>query len=103
MKIVVISILVVPAYQNGYCVKQNNGDQNSGVIKINNLNIKSQTLKYDCLKKCHLYSTATGCEVIWDQGNRGCYVHTQEVARGNGVPKHGCWIFNKGMSKTEVT
>ena len=88
--------ILAGAYQKGFCVKQSNHDQNGGVIKINNLNANTHAIKNDCLKKCLSYSSATGCEVIWDQVNRGCYVHTQEVARGNGAARHGCWIF-KGM------
>lgn len=33
--------------------------------------------------------------MIWNQGNRGCYVHTQAVARGNGAAHHRCWVFSK--------
>merc|ERR1711862_85986 len=45
---------------------------------------------------------ATGCEVIWDQGNRGCYVHTAEVERGNGVARHQCWIFSNIQDSNEA-
>ena len=41
------------------------------------------------------YTGATGCEVIWDRPNRGCYVMTQPVARGNFVARHSCWVFSK--------
>merc|ERR1712003_389092 len=42
----------------------------------------------------------TGCELIWNQGNQGCYLHTREIARGNGVGNHYCWVhdFAPGMA-----
>lgn len=43
--------------------------------------------------ECMNYWGATGCEVIWDQDNKGCYVHTEEVAFGNGVDNHLCLVF----------
>ena len=49
----------------------------------------------NCLRECHTRQGATGCEVIWDQGNRGCYIHTQSVAKGNEADRHYCWIFSK--------
>ena len=49
----------------------------------------------ECLKHCQFFQFATGCEVIWNQGNRGCYAHTKEVARGNGHDNHFCWVFSK--------
>ena len=81
--------------ENGFCVKSNGLDQNSGVIKLNNLDGNTFERQAACLRLCSVYQKATGCEVIWNQGNRGCYVHTQEVARGNGVGNHACWIFPK--------
>jgi len=78
--------------QAGFCVKQNGGDQNSGVVKLNSLDGKTLKSQEDCLKLCLATTGVTGCEVIWDQGNRGCYAHTHSVARGNGVARHICWI-----------
>ena len=37
----------------------------------------------------------TGCEMIWNQGNRGCYGHTAPVHRENNVAQHLCYIVNK--------
>lgn len=81
------------AAQNGFCVKSDGHDQNSGVYKLSNKNF-SQELFKECKKLClqSNHDTITGCEAIWDQGNAGCYVHTQSVARGNGVGRHMCWI-----------
>ena len=81
--------------EKGFCVKENGGDQNSGVIKLNELDGNTPQRKEECLELCHSNDQATGCEVIWDQGNRGCYVHTQEIARGNGRDRHDCWVFSK--------
>jgi hypothetical protein len=36
---------------------------------------------------CQAYTAATGCEVVWDLGNRGCYIHTKEIAKGNSVAR----------------
>lgn len=83
--------------ENGFCVKSNGADQNSGVVKIDALSNygTSEEARHACLAKCHARADATGCEVIWNQGNRGCYAMTQAVARGNGVGNHYCWIFSK--------
>jgi len=81
--------------ESGFCVLPNGGDQNSGVIKVNNVNGDTATAQKNCLSACQAYGGATGCEVIWDQRNRGCYIHTQSVARGNRVARHACWIFSK--------
>ena len=81
--------------EKGFCVLPNGGDQNSGVIKLNNVDGNTAQAQATCLNLCRQRAGATGCEVIWHQGNRGCYVHTQTVARGNGVSRHMCWIFSK--------
>jgi len=39
--------------------------------------------------------------VIWNQGNRGCYAHTQPIARGNGAGNHACWVFSKCAKKAK--
>lgn len=96
------AVIKAGSYENGFCVTVNNRDQNSGVMRINGDNIDTDAKKQDCLQKCLTYESATGCEVIWDQGNRGCYVHTQDVARGNGVQRHGCWIFSNSLVATKV-
>jgi len=81
--------------QVGFCVKGNGADQNHGVIKLNSVNGNTEESQELCLYKCKDTSGAfTGCEIIWDQSNRGCYRHTGEVARGNGVGRHFCWICN---------
>merc|ERR1712115_327451 len=81
--------------ERGFCVKRNGHDQNHGVVKLNGLDGNTAQRQRKCLKMCLARRGATGCEVIWHQGNRGCYVHTREVARGNNAPRHRCWIFSK--------
>uniref|UniRef100_A0A7M5WJ62 DUF5648 domain-containing protein n=2 Tax=Clytia hemisphaerica TaxID=252671 RepID=A0A7M5WJ62_9CNID len=79
----------------GFCVQPNGCDQNSGVIKMNSFEGNTQQRQQECLKKCLAHPGATGCEVIWHQSNRGCYIHTQSVARGNNAARHSCWVFSK--------
>ena len=81
--------------EQGYCVTANGADQNSGVIKLNSLDGNTWNRQEQCLKLCRSVAGVTGCEVIWDQDSRGCYAHTQEVASGNGVDRHHCWVFSK--------
>ena len=78
----------------------NGGDQNSGVFKLNSVDGKTQGMKSFCYEQCRNYPGATGCEVAWSQGNRGCYAHTNAVARGNGVNNYVCWVFSKCQGKT---
>ena len=82
--------------EQGYCITLFGRDQNSGVKKLNGM-YNGDTLdgQKECLKLCRSVQGVTGCEVIWDQGNRGCYAHTREVARGNGEARHKCWVFSK--------
>ena len=88
-------LISVCPIEHGFCVRSNNGDQNSGVIKLNNVDGNTAQAQATCLRLCKSYTHATGCEVIWHQGNRGCYVHTRDIARGNGVARHMCWVFSK--------
>merc|ERR1711879_357361 len=81
--------------EKGFCVRQNGADQNDGVIKINSLDGNTRDREKVCLDACNKHPGATGCETIWDQGNRGCYVHTKDIARGNDVARHSCWVFSK--------
>ena len=74
---------------------ENGRDQNSGVIKMNNVDGNTEAAQNECMKLCLQRKDATGCEVIWNQGNRGCYIHTQHVAKGNNAGNHYCWIFSK--------
>ena len=72
----------------GYCVKQSGLDQNSGVIKLS-----SNTKR--CFQQCKDHAGSTGCELILKRSNRGCYAHTNNIARGNGANRHFCWVFSK--------
>jgi len=83
--------------ENGFCVKANGADQNSGVIKLDSLGTygTEDAARANCLQRCRDHDGATGCEVIWNQGNKGCYVQTQAIDRGNNVGNHYCWVFSK--------
>ena len=81
--------------EKGFCVTQNGVDQNSDVTKLNNINGGTSESQMDCLKQCYALPGATGCEVIWDQDDRGCYVHKNAIAKENNAAKHGCWVFSK--------
>ena len=82
--------------QAGYCVTSDGSDQNSGVVKLANWDHDTDEKKAECLLACADEPDFTGCEVIWGQSNAGCYVHTQEVAKGNGYAKHSCWLKEAG-------
>lgn len=83
--------------EQGFCLKADGSDpgQFSGQVQLNNINVNTPEKQEECLLLCRSIAGATGCEAIWDRGNMGCYVHTQEVASGSGDNKHFCWIFSK--------
>jgi len=86
----------IPAgWEYGFCVTSTGADQNSGVVKLagGDYGPDAESIN-ECLELCKATAGNTGCEVIWGQGNRGCYVHTQEVARGNLMAKHLCYPTN---------
>ena len=76
--------------ENGFCVLSNGADQNNGVKKSDPLILNGD----QCLKWCESQKDLTGCEFIWNQGNKGCYAHHESVSRGNGRANHYCWIAN---------
>jgi hypothetical protein len=87
-------------WRKGFCVKSNNADQNSGVFKLEGGDFLDKEFDKDeekvahCLELCACYDEApvTGCEMIWEQNNRGCYVHTDRIAKGNNVVRHSCYL-----------
>merc|ERR1712166_481261 len=80
------------AWPAGFCMSNAN-DQNNGVTKLEGGNYEGNTKEAQCLAQCKEHSADwTGCEVIWDQGNRGCYVHTEHVNYANNVDKHKCLL-----------
>ena len=81
--------------EKGFCVLANGADQNSGVKKLNSVDGNTIKAQEECMKLCKTVDDATGCEVIWDQVNRGCYAHTQDISHGNNVDRHFCWVFSK--------
>ena len=90
--------------EKGFCVLADGTDQNAGVIKLDDSDGRTPQRKTQCLEKCSKHAGATGCELIWDNWfNKGCYVHTKAVAKGNGEKNHICWIFPKNESCTTTT
>jgi hypothetical protein len=81
--------------QKGFCVTKSGRDQNSGVKKLMSGDINTDAKKNECLQKCAQVNGMKGCEAIWSQGNRGCYVHTKAIDRGNGRGRHACWVRGK--------
>jgi len=87
-------------WQKGFCVLSNNRDQNSGVKLLEAGDFLDKKFEKDedkvahCLHlcACHKEDPVTGCEMIWNQSNRGCYVHTDFIAKGNGVERHSCYL-----------
>ena len=85
--------------EQGYCVKGDRSDQNSGVVRLwDKDRVMTPLVKDDCLRQCGDYLGATGCEIRYSElGNMalGCDVHTAEIARGNNAAEHDCWVFSK--------
>merc|ERR1719356_474985 len=82
---------------NGYCLDPNGHDQNSGLIKIGNDHDygPSEDKIQECFNLCRKSSYAgkiTACEAIWQLSNRGCYIHTKPVFKGNGATRHKCSV-----------
>eukprot|EP00957_Ditylum_brightwellii_P061912 4698472-Ditylum_brightwellii.AAC.1 len=65
--------------QNGFCMTSDGLDQNSGVYQLASGDFENTEMQTECLLMCASYPGHTGCEAIWNQYNRGCYVHTKEV------------------------
>ena len=86
----------IPEKEDGWCVKADNSDQNDGVELLYGGDVKTPEELEACLSACMAIESWTGCEAIWDQSNRGCWVHTLEVDHGNLYPyNHACWINGK--------
>jgi len=79
-------------WTRGYCTV-NREDQNSGVLKVSSQNMNSDNIREQCLDVCKTVPGATGCEVVWDLINQGCYVHTQRITEASGAARHYCAIF----------
>jgi len=91
--------------QKGFCVDRNGADVNVSSVSVMPHWTTSEASKC-CLKAC--FSAArdalldpvglmpvTGCEVIWNQSNQGCYIHHSSlITKGNGHDRHLCWIAN---------
>ena len=89
----------------GICLDINGEDQNSGVIKLDNINGDTHAAQQACLEKCRNTAGATGCEVVRDYGEwSGCYAHTAELSQhGDGMDKSLCWVLSKCQGKEKET
>lgn len=87
--------LLLPTMR-GYCLDSSGNDQNTGVVQIYGGDFgPDESLQMDCLDRCNKASAVrriTGCEAIWWQNNRGCYIHTKEIAFSRNNDRHSCWI-----------
>lgn len=85
-----------------------NEDQNTGVVKLEGGDFwddpgssQHNSGKVEkCLQMCACYDSEsgtgiTGCEMIWNEGNSGCYVHTKPIARGNNRERHSCYVIEE--------
>ena len=92
--------------ENGFCVKSNGEDENIGVIKLSSENVETNAKVDKCWSLCKNYNGGigvTGCEAIWNQQNRGCYVHTSpNITHGNGKTNHFCALYDNGLDYTQV-
>uniref|UniRef100_A0A7S1B3G8 Uncharacterized protein n=1 Tax=Corethron hystrix TaxID=216773 RepID=A0A7S1B3G8_9STRA len=74
----------------GFCIKQNNRRPKlktflGGVSDYN-------YLKQKCIHECIRHEGYTGCEVVWNGREAGCYVHTEFVVQHKEKSNHFCWI-----------
>ena len=72
-------------YEGGFCVDKRGGDINDHVMKINGVNQVPYKRKRQakCALQCLNIPGTTAAEVIWNQGNKGCYCHkSRAVAKG---------------------
>lgn len=79
----------------GFCVDENNRDVNEGVKLLKRGEFKTKEQRQECRRLCALEEKVTACELVWDQGNRGCYVHTSDaVDHGNKRDNHACYVVS---------
>lgn len=92
-------------YEKGFCVTKQGRDVNDKVQKMKSHSGRGKLQQIICAQLCHRVKGATAAEVIWNQGNKGCYCHKSNlVSKGNGVPNHKCMVFAKAATiKTKRT
>ena len=82
--------------EQGFCIDENSRDQNNGVSRLDDIDENTEEDREKCLESCSNYGDdATGCEIILSGSNSGCYVHTEGIAKGNGMENYLCWVFSK--------
>ena len=88
--------------EKGGCADENCQINTSDVIPLDNKD-EENTLErqIECLNLCKSTDGATGCEVVWGPGKKGCYVHKKSVTQVKASCTNGekdgcsCWIFDK--------
>lgn len=91
-------------YEKGFCVDSRGRDVNHKVVKLDGNNYFPFAVRRQksCALRCLDIPGTFGAEVIWSQGNRGCYCHkAHEVAKGNKVARHRCMIFKGALSPSQ--
>ena len=76
---------IVVTKHTGWCEDSKGNDQNSGVRALSSTDDAEQ-----CRVQCQKQKDAKGCEY---HVTGSCYVHTKEVASGNGNVGYTCWVF----------
>ena len=91
---------MVPRKDAGVCILAD-GSNSTGVVKLDEFDGFTPQRHEACFKKCEAYKNATGCEMVWnDWFNKGCYVHTDNVTKGDGTENRACWIWEKKCNAT---
>ena len=80
-------------WMDGFCVDSNNKDVNSGVTMLGQLSGDVVSQQSACQEMCAGTAGITGCELIMNRANAGCYAHTSStITHANGVQNHWCWL-----------
>ena len=81
-------------WMDGFCIDADNRDVNDGVVLLGHLSGGDDVQRTQCLGLCFVsHLSITGCELIVNQWNAGCYAHTStRVAQANGAANHWCWL-----------
>jgi hypothetical protein len=79
----------------GACANKLGIEQQDGVIKLLNGDFSTEAEQRRCLQTCQALEGATGCQVVWNSGQRGCYAHTATVDSHTQSSRHVCWIFSE--------
>ena len=86
--------------ERGICANNNGLHVRYGMKTLDRLDVHTSNREDDCLRKCSYVAGVTGCELIWNSKDAGCYAHTAiYITQGNGEGGHACWVFSKCRGK----